>query len=151
MSSYQIKRLEVGKEAIQKLERVKSLLQDYEKEHKEKLNFDKITPLFFSKFYSFLIDNKNMLNNTANKIISFLKTFLIWANTNNYTANNSYKAFRGKSEANEVIYLTEVELMKLYNYDLAEDERLSGVRDIFVFQCLQVLDILTLKIFQEKI
>jgi integrase len=113
---------------------VKALLEEYQKVNREKLDFDKITPLFFSKFNSFLIDNKDMLNNTANKNIQFLKSFLIWANNNNYTNNSSYKSFRGKSETNEVIYLTENELMKLYDFQFV-DERLKRVRDIFVFQC----------------
>lgn len=129
-----IKRQEVSKQAIFKFKRVKALLEDYQKANRENMDFDKITPLFFTKFYSFLIENKNMLNNTANKNIQFLKTFLIWANTNGYTENSSYKAFKSKSEANEVIYLTEPELMKLYDLQI-EEERLQRVRDIFVFQC----------------
>lgn len=129
-----IKKLEVTKESIQKLERVKSLLEDYQKEYDERLDFDKITPLFFTKIYSFLINQKKMLNNTANKNISFLKTFIIWANTNGFTDNSSYKNYKSKSETNEVICLTEDELMKLYNLNL-EEERLERVRDIFVFQC----------------
>jgi len=129
-----IKRQEVSKQAIFKFMRVKSLLEDYQKLNHEQLSFDKITPLFFSKFYSFLIENKNMINNTANKNIQFLKTFLIWANNNSYTDNSSYKVFKSKSESNEVIYLTESELMKLYNLQIEED-RLKRVRDIFVFQC----------------
>jgi|YelNatPaOPRAMG01_1025707.scaffolds.fasta_scaffold18948_8 integrase len=129
-----IKRQEVSKQAIFKFKRVKALLEEYQKVNRESLDFDKITPLFFSKFYSFLIENKNMLNNTANKNIQFLKTFLIWANNNGYTDNSSYKVFKAKSEVNEVIYLTEPELMKLYNLQL-KDERLQRVRDIFVFQC----------------
>lgn len=129
-----IKRHEVSKQSILKFNRVKALLEEYQKANREKLDFDKITPLFFSKFNSFLIDNKNMLNNTATKNIQFLKSFLIWANNNNFADNNSYKSFKGKSEKNEVIYLTEDELMTLYNLDL-EDERLKRVRDLFVYQC----------------
>ena len=136
-----IKEPEVSKQAIFKFKRVKSLLEDYQKFYHDTLTFDKITPLFFSKFYTFLIANKNMINNTANKNIQFLKTFLIWANNNKYTDNSSYKSFRSKSEQNEVIYLTEDELIKLYNLKLDEDkfkrdrDRLLRVRDIFVFQC----------------
>ena len=129
-----IKKLEVSKQSIFKFNRLKSLLEEYQKINKEKLSFDKITPLFFSKFNSFLIEKKDMLNNSANKNIQFLKSFLIWANNNKYTDNISYKSFRSKSEQNEVIYLTEDELMLLYNLKL-DDEKLKRVRDIFVFQC----------------
>ena len=129
-----IKRLEVPKPSIQKIKRIKSLLEEYEKVNREKLDFDKITPLFFSKFYAFLIEKKNMINNTASKNVQFFKSFLIWANNNNYTTNTSYKSFKGKSEKNEVIYLTENELMTLYNLQI-DDDRLKRVRDTFVFQC----------------
>ncbi len=137
---------------IYKFIRLRNLLEDLQAEEKEKISFIKITPAFFESFFSFLINNKGMLTNTANKQISFLKTFLIWANVNNHCNNNSYKSFRGKSETNEIIYLTEHELMTLYNItdkDLVEYylpdknenskkpglETLLRVRDLFCFQC----------------
>ena len=101
---------------------------------KDKLRFDKITPQFYDKFLALLINQKNMLNNTAYKMISFLKTFMIWANTNNFTDNTSHKSFKGKTEQNEVIYLTNDELEHLYTMKI-ENERLDRVRDVFVFQC----------------
>jgi integrase len=119
---------------MQKYERLRSLLFEYEKNSREKLRFDNISPLFFEKFYSFLIDKKKLLNNSAHKTIQFFKSFLIWSNTNNFTDNTSYKTFKSKSEQNEVIYLTEQELMALYNMKLDSD-RLGRVRDLFVFQC----------------
>jgi len=129
-----IKRLEVTKAALQKFSRVKALLEEYQTINRDRIDFNKITPLFFQKFNSFLIGNKNMLNNTAGKTIQFLKTFLIWAYNNSYTDNSSYKTFKVKFEENEVIFLTETELTNLYNIQLT-DERLTRVRDIFVFQC----------------
>lgn len=129
-----IKRLTVSADALQKYERIKSLLQEFEKSSRTKLNFEKITPLFFDKFYSFLIEEKKLLNNTAHKNIQFLKTFLIWCNTNSYTDNKSYTTFKSKSEKNEVIFLTEDELMTLYNLN-PTTESLERVRDVFVFQC----------------
>ncbi len=129
-----IKSAKISTAAIQKYKRLKSLLKEYEKENRIKLDFDKITNLFFEKFFLFLITKKRMLNNSAHKTIQFLKTFMIWANDNGYTDNKSYKTFKSKAEQNEVIYLTEDELMKLYNMEI-EDERLSRVRDLFAFQC----------------
>ena len=133
-----IKSNEVSKEALQKYKRVKSLLLEYEKKYNLKLSFDKITPIFFDKFYIFLTqekEDKKMLNNTAHKTIQFLKSFLIWANIKaNLTDNNSYKSFKSKSEQNEVIYLTNAELMKLYDLKI-EDAKYNRVRDLFLFQC----------------
>jgi site-specific recombinase XerD len=115
------KRLTVNRSSMQKYERLRSLLFEYEKNSREKLRFDNISPLFFEKFYSFLIDKKKLLNNSAHKTIQFFKSFLIWSNTNNFTDNTSYKTFKSKSEQNEVIYLTEQELMALYNMKLDSD------------------------------
>ena len=128
------KSTKVTKPTIRKYKRTKSLLNEYEKLNREKLTFDKFTPLFFEKFFQFLITEKQHLNNTAHKTIQFLKSFLIWANTNGFTDNESYKTFKSKSETTEVIFLTETELMKLYNLQL-ESERLERVRDLFCFQC----------------
>jgi integrase len=124
----------VSKDALQKYKRVHTLLQEFEKNAGLKLSFDKITPLFFDKFYPFLTQEKEMLNNTAHKTIQFLKTFLIWANERGLTENTSYKSFKAKSEQNEVIYLTNDELMILYNLKI-EDKKLERVRDLFMFQC----------------
>ena len=129
-----IKRLKVTKQSLIKLKRIKTLLEEYQKANRERLDFEKVTPLFLSKFYSFLINEKNMLNNTANKNMQFFKSFLIWANDNNFTDNNSYRSFKSKTEQTEIIFLTEAELMKLYNLKL-DDTRLDRVRDLFVFQC----------------
>ena len=128
------KRLKVTRSSMQKYDRLLALLLEYEKLTREKLRFDKITPLFFEKFYSYLINEKQLLNNTAHKVVQFFKSFMIWANTNNFTDNTSYRTFKSKSEQNEVIFLTEDELMGLYNMEL-DSERLSRVRDLFVFQC----------------
>jgi integrase len=124
------KRLQVSKQSLMKFKRVRDLVFEFQK----KLTFEKITPLFFEKFYSFLIDSKGMLNNTANKNIQFFKSFLIWANTNGFTDNTSYQSFKGRTEQNEVIFLAEDELMTLYEMKI-DNERLDRVRDLFVFQC----------------
>jgi len=123
----------VSKDAIQKYERTQSLLREFEKTTKYQLTFEKINHSFFDKFYPFLIDG-GMINNSAYKTISFLKTFMIWANQRKLTDNIDYKHFKSKYEKNEVIFLTEDELMDLYNLDIKK-ERLQRVRDLFVFQC----------------
>ena len=127
------KRQMVSQDAIQKYERTKSLLKEFVDKTKFKLTFDNITQSFFDKFYSFLLDG-GMINNSAYKTISFFKTFMIWANQRNLTDNISYQHFKSKYEKNEVIYLTEKELMDLYNLNI-DEERLERVRDIFIFQC----------------
>ncbi len=130
-----IKKTKVTKAAIQKFKRIKLLLEEYQKTKRTRLSIENIaTKLFLDKFFSFLIEDKNQLNNTAYKNIQFLKTFLSWANTSGFTTNTNYKAFKTKSEKNEVIYLTKDEFLTLYNLDI-DNERLERVRDLFIYQC----------------
>ena len=130
-----IKKTKVTKAAIQKFKRVKLLLDEYQKTKRTRLSIENITTkLFLDKFFSFLIEDKNQLNNTAYKNIQFLKTFLSWANTSGFTTNTNYKAFKTKSERNGVIYLTKDEFLILYNLKI-DNERLERVRDIFIYQC----------------
>ena len=35
----------------------------------------------------------------------------------------------------DAVYLSETEIMKLYNFDLSTNKRLEAVRDLFVFGC----------------
>ena len=137
----------VGKETIQKHKRLKTILGDFEKDTGYKVNFNSINKLFEDKFFSYLIEDKEMLNSTAHKTISFLKTFLIWAYDRKLNPNRDFRSFKGKTYENEVIFLTEEELMTLYNFKL-DDDRLARVRDVFVFQCFtgpRYSDILSLK------
>ncbi len=137
----------VGKPTIQKHKRLKKLLMEFEKDITYKLNFNSINKLFEDKFFAYLIEDKEMLNSTAHKTISFLKTFLIWAYDRKLNPNTDFRSFKGKTYENEVIFLTEEELMTLYNFKL-DDDRLARVRDVFVFQCFtgpRYSDILSLK------
>ena len=124
------KKNKISKKSLLKYQRVKGLLEEYQKVNKKKLNFDKITERFLYDFQTFMIEEKGMIDNTANHYIRFLRTFILWANKNNLTETN--QNIKLTWEENEVIYLTEPELMKLYNLQL-EDERLKRVRDIFCF------------------
>ncbi len=145
------KRTLVGKQTIQKYTRLRSLLMEFEKDTGYRLSFNSINNLFNDKFLSYLIEDKKMLNSTAYKVISFLKTFLGWAYDRKLNPNRDFRSFKGKTYENEVIFLNEEELMTLYNFEL-DDNRLARVRDVFVFQCFtgpRYSDILSLK--QEDI
>ena len=122
----------VSKKSLLKYKRIKGLLEEYQKVNREKLNFDKITKRFLYNFQTFLIEEKEMINDTVNRYIKFFRTFILWANENNLTEIN--QKIKLHWEKNEVIYLTEPELMKLYDLQLT-NERLARVRDIFCFQC----------------
>ena len=126
--------------SMQKYKRLKGLLQDYEKEVKEKLTIQTIAKKsFFQDFFTYMIEKKSFINSTAYKEIQFLKAFLNWSYDYEYHTYKDFEKIKRKDlikeiEETEVIYLTEQELMKLYDLNL-DDEKLKKVRDVFVFQC----------------
>ena len=141
------KRTFVGKQTIYKYTRLKVLLEEFEKKVGYSLSFNSFNRLFHDKFLTYLLEDKKMINASAYKIISFLKTFLGWAYDRKLNPNTEFRSFKGKTYENEVVFLNEEELMILYNLKL-EDDRLARVRDVFLFQCFtgqRYSDILSLK------
>ena len=75
-------------------------------------------------------------NSVADMLIR-LRSFIKWANLNNYTSNDPFKHFIvGEVVYGSPIYITNEERNKLLNTDLSDDVELETQRDIFVFQCL---------------
>lgn len=70
-------------------------------------------------------------------ILSTLRTFILWANDNDFMSNNPFKKYSIGSESyGRPIYITIDERNKIYNTDLSKNPSLAIQRDIFVFQCL---------------
>jgi integrase len=114
-------------------------LLQYEKFAGTKLHLSDLNSAFLKKFYNFLVYDKEnpMQNNTAHKYIQLLKSFIIFLNDNLEQYRIKTKIthkFKYEFKQNKVIYLTEDELMRLYNLEV-ENERLKRVRDVFCFQC----------------
>ena len=119
---------------IQKYEGVKNHLMEYEKQKKVCIQFNDIDKNFMVNFRGFLIDDKNLTNNTVEKIFSVLKGYLNWCSQEGYNSNNKYKTFKLPKEETEIIVLTDKELMSLYyhNFDKPHHQK---VRDVFCFAC----------------
>lgn len=76
------------------------------------------------------------LNTVADMMIRF-RSFIIWANDNDYTTNNPFKHFTiGEIVYGTPIYISNDERNKLLEADLSDNTELETQRDIFVFQCL---------------
>jgi integrase len=113
---------------------MKNHLKAFE-ESKQKVTFQNIDYDFFQKFQIFLIEKRKLNNTTVAKQLSTLKTFLGYAKKSGIVVNDSYKNFTIKKEPLEVIALTNIEFLTLYNFDLSNNSRLAKVRDIFCFAC----------------
>jgi hypothetical protein len=77
---------------------------------------------------------RNCANNTAVKYIkNFSKIIKIWL-ANHWIDRNPFANYKSKVKEMERVYLSEGEMQNIINKDF-KTERLSLVRDIFLFSC----------------
>lgn len=121
-------------------------LKEYEAYYKKKLKFEDFTQSFFNDYELFLVNRKNpynpergLLNDTIAKYISTLKSFLFWSHEYGYIENIEHlvkiKTSIKKKQKNEIVVLSESELLQLYNFDFSGITRLERARDLFCFAC----------------
>lgn len=135
---------------IREYERTFFHLKEFAKSKKRKIDFSSITLDFYHDFVNYLqsektvtrkdgtkIKEQGLAQNTIGKKIQTLKIFLNAATDNGLNENNQFKShrFKAMTEETESIYLTETEIQKLYDLDLAHSEKLEKVRDLFIIGC----------------
>ncbi len=129
---------------IKKYKTLKKKLLQFEKGKRYKITFESIDLIFYDKFKKFMLSEKNartsevegLLNDTISKYISALKTFMQWSLDRGYHTNTAFqhRQFSAKKRVkNEIVTLSEEELMRLYHLDLSHIPRLERVRDLFCF------------------
>ena len=75
--------------------------------------------------------------NYISDMMTRFRSFVIWANDNEYTTNNPFKNYSvGESVYGTPIYISNDERNKLYETDMSDAPSLAVQRDVFVFQCL---------------
>jgi len=123
-------------------------LKDFQREKQFKISFEKIDMKFHENLLAYYITELKHLNSSIGKSITHLKTFLHWATERGYNTNTAFLKFKIFKTDADIIYLTEKELMRLYELDLGGNKRLEQVRDVFCFGCftgLRYSDIFQLK------
>jgi len=111
-------------------------IRDYECKNHCVLRFKDITTDFHQKFIKYMNDEDKAVN-TIGCNIKNIKLFMKIAHVRKLTENTDYlkEGFNKVSEETYNIYLTENELLKIYQTDLSKDKRLEAVRDIFLIGC----------------
>lgn len=75
--------------------------------------------------------------NSVADILQRFRSFIKWANNNDYTTQDAFKKFSiGEIVYGTPIYINNEERNSLLNADFSDDIELETQRDIFVFQCL---------------
>lgn len=103
---------------------------------RKRIDFENVTIEFYNDLVSFFYE-KNYSPNTIGKHIKTLKGLMREAreeglHNNNETERKSFKSLR---EPVQNIYLTESELLKLFNLNLSRDMNLQIARDVFLIGC----------------
>ncbi len=124
------------KSTLGKYSTVKDHLQSFEVKKKYRVDFDTINLDFFYKYVSFLQD-KGLAQNTIAKNIQIVKVFMNEAVDLGYTSNLQFKnkKFSASWEATDSVYLTDKELIHLFEHDFSKNKKLEQVRDLFLFGC----------------
>jgi site-specific recombinase XerD len=128
---------------IQKYQTLLVSLKAFEAANKTAPSFESIDLRFYEAYRSFLLrkagrgkQEAGLLNDTISKYIATLKTFMQWAMERQYHSNEAFKKFKAdRKPKNEIVTLTESELLALYRLDLSKSPRLERVRDVFCFGC----------------
>lgn len=85
--------------------------------------------------------SKTMYNDALEKRLTYLKSFVKWAQARKYAINEEFFSFNPKlpKAKKEVRYLDLEDLTQIYEMELPIDSALDKVRDMFVFQCYTAL------------
>lgn len=108
------------------------------------IDITKIDHAFITDYEFFLRSVRNCNNNTAVKYIKNFNKIIRICLANHWIDRNPFANYKAKVKEVERVYLTEGELQEIINKDL-EIERLSIVRDIFIFSCFTGLAYIDVK------
>lgn len=104
----------------------------------------KIDHAFITDYEFYLRTVRNCANNTAVKYIKNFNKIIKICLANNWLERNPFANYKSKIKEVERIYLSENEIQEIINKDFGTD-RLSLVRDIFLFSCFTGLAYIDVK------
>lgn len=114
---------------------LKKDLKNFENQSGYELKFSAINDQFYDQFNPFLTEVLNNNNNTVSKKIKALKAFLNFCAGKKLIDPTLYKSFKTDVTAPFRLILSEAELAKIFNLNLALHPELEEVRDLFLFGC----------------
>jgi site-specific recombinase XerD len=108
------------------------------------IDIAKIDHAFITDYEFYLRSVRNCANNTAVKYIKNFNKIIKICLANHWIERNPFANYKSKVKEVERIYLTENEIQEIINKDFGTD-RLSLVRDIFLFSCFTGLAYIDVK------
>ncbi len=115
---------------------LKKSLQEFEKAIGYKVEFESINHIFITLYTKYLIEDTGVINNTLAKRIATLKAFLAEMKKQKINAYTDYENFEAsRNYETTIMYLTEPELMQLYNLETESNTIEDHIKDTFCFSC----------------
>jgi site-specific recombinase XerD len=108
------------------------------------INIDKIDHAFITDYEFYLRTVRKCANNTAVKYIKNFNKIIKICLANDWLDKNPFANYKSKVKEVERVYLSEGEIQNIINKDF-KNERLSLVRDIFLFSCFTGLAYIDVK------
>jgi site-specific recombinase XerD len=108
------------------------------------IELSKINHAFISDYEFYLRSVRNCSNNTAVKYIKNFSKIIKICLANDWLDKNPFANYKAKVKEVERVYLTEDEIQTITNKEI-KSERLSLVRDIFLFSCFTGLAYIDVK------
>ncbi|MGF1556312.1 site-specific integrase [Paucihalobacter sp.] len=108
------------------------------------IDITKIDHAFISDYEFWLRSVRNCANNTAVKYIKNFNKIIKICLANDWLDRNPFTNYKSKVKEVERVYLTEAEIQSIIEKDF-KTERLSLVRDIFLFSCFTGLAYIDVK------
>ncbi|MCL6460330.1 MAG: site-specific integrase [Flavobacterium micromati] len=108
------------------------------------IEIDKINHAFITDYEFYLRSVRNCANNTAVKYIKNFSKIIKICLANNWIERNPFSNYKAKVREVERVYLSQEEIENIINKDFKTD-RLSLVRDIFLFSCFTGLAYIDVK------
>ncbi|WP_419699014.1 tyrosine-type recombinase/integrase [Mucilaginibacter sp. NFX135] len=99
---------------------------------------------FIKKLYHWYRTVKSLNHNSTLKNIANMKKIVLDCVDNGWLVKDPFIKFEGTRDETETIYLTKEELQAIANKEI-DSERLSRVRDLFIFCCLTGLSFIDVK------
>lgn len=108
------------------------------------IDITKIDHAFITDYEFWLRSVRNCANNTAVKYLKNFNKIIKLCLANDWLDKNPFANYKSKVKEVERVYLTEAEIQSIIEKDL-KTERLSLVRDIFLFSCFTGLAYIDVK------
>ena len=108
------------------------------------IDITKIDYAFVTDYEFFLRSVRNCANNTAVKYLKNFNKIIKICLANDWIDKNPFSNYKSKVKEVERVFLSQEEIQEIINKDL-QNERLSIVRDIFVFSCFTGLAYIDVK------